>query len=397
MRLHSQCSNFIPTFKLHFNFITKIKRLLIMQITIYQPFKEAKRIKIFIPYNMYAIRNSVKRMNSSFWHPHQKLWSVINTKENFETLKNICKEHYTIEKDIRFIPVPTVPLNEKAIDALYDLEKALVLKQYSTSSITTYKKMFSVFLGKFMQRDLTTISKDEIEGFIYELIKKSKISESYQNQMINAIKAFYEHALKQPREYYDIQRPKKTKSIPNTLSKAEVLKIVQSPNNIKHRAILCTIYGSGLRISELINLRIADVHSKDGYLYIKDSKGKKDRKTILSQQLIILLRAYYKAYKPSYWLFEGQSGCQYSTSSIRAIFRKSVKETNSNPWATVHTLRHSFATHCIENNINLRHLQNMLGHSSPKTTEIYTKTIEINNKTITSPLDSLLKNSTLQL
>ena len=150
-----------------------------------------------------------------------------------------------------------------------------------------------------------------------------------------------------------------------------------------------------MRISELINLRIVDVHSKDGYLYIKDSKGKKDRKTILSEQLLFLLRDYYKKYKPAYWLFEGQTGGQYSTASIRAIFRKAVKDTNSNPWATVHTLRHSFATHCIENNINIRHLQNMLGHSSPKTTEIYTKTIEINNKTIISPLDTLLKNTRL--
>ncbi|MGB1000409.1 MAG: tyrosine-type recombinase/integrase, partial [Flavobacteriales bacterium] len=209
---------------------------------------------------------------------------------------------------------------------------------------------------KFENRNLTEVTKDEIEGFIYELIKKSKISESYQNQLINAIKAYYEHALKLPKEYYEIQRPKKTLSIPNVLSKNEVLQIIQHPKNIKHKAILQTIYGCGLRISEVLNLRIVDIHSKDGYLFIKDSKGKKDRKTILPQQLLLLLRTYYKAYRPSYWLFEGQSGSKYSTTSIRNIFRKAVKETNSNPWATVHTLRHSFATHCIENNINIRHL-----------------------------------------
>jgi site-specific recombinase XerD len=336
-------------------------------------------------------------MDSSFWHPHQKLWSVINTTKNFELLKELCQGNYKIDKDIHFKPIENVALNQNSIEALFELEKALVLKQYSESSIKVYKKMFSVFLSKFMHRDLKEVTKEDIEGFVYELIKKHKISESYQNQLINGIKAYYEHALKMPREYYDIQRPKKTVSIPNVLSKNEVYNILQSPENIKHKAILSTIYGSGLRISEVLNLRIADVHSTDGYLFIKDSKGKKDRKTILSQQLVVLLRAYYKEYKPSYWLFEGQSGEKYSTASIRAIFRKAIKDTNSNPWATVHTLRHSFATHCIENNVNMRHLQNMLGHSSPKTTEIYTKTIEINNKTITSPLDSLLKNSNLPI
>ena len=169
----------------------------------------------------------------------------------------------------------------------------------------------------------------------------------------------------------------------------------QNPQNIKHKAILWTIYSAGLRISELTNLRVVDIHSEEGYIFVKDSKGKKDRKTILSEHLIDLLRKYYKQYKPSYWLFEGQTGGKYSVSSIRAIFRKSVSETNSNPWATVHTLRHSFATHCIENNINLRYLQNMLGHNSPKTTELYTKTIQINNKNIKSPLDKLLNNPNL--
>ena len=336
-------------------------------------------------------------MDSSFWHQHQKLWSIINTEENLKHLKEICKGSYSIKKEATPTSIPSVSLNKNAVEALFLLEKALVLKQYSATTIKTYKNMFIVFLGKFMERDLKEINKEEIEGFVYELIKKNNVSESYQNQIINAIKAFYEHALKMPREYYDIQRPKKAVSIPNVLSSKEVLNIIQAPKNIKHKAILTTIYSAGLRISELINLRIADVHSDEGYLYIKDSKGKKDRKTILSKQLLLLLREYYKQYKPSYWLFEGQTGCKYSTSSIRAIFRKAVKDTNSNPWATVHTLRHSFATHCIENNINMRHLQNMLGHSSPKTTEIYTKTIAINNKTVISPLDALLKNTNLQL
>jgi len=246
-----------------------------------------------------------------------------------------------------------------------------------------------------MNYDLKQITKEQIEGFVYQLIKENNISESYQNQMINAIKAYYEHVLGLPREFYEIERPKKSVKIPNILSEEEVYKIIQNPKNLKHQAILWTIYSGGLRISEVINLRLADINSKDGYIFIKGAKGKKDRKTILSEYLIIMLRNYYVKFKPAYWLFEGQTGGKYSVTSIRNIFRKAVKNTNSNPWATVHTLRHSFATHCIQNGVNMRHIQNMLGHSSPKTTEIYTKTIEINNKKIKSPLDNLIKNITL--
>lgn len=364
-----------------------------MKISIYQPQKNAKRIKISIPFKDVALRKSIKQMNSSFWHPNQKLWSVVNTEENLMHLKQLSQGNYELKPEVRYIPLPETPLNTQSIEVLNALERVLVLKHYSASSIRAYKKMLKLFLTKFMHRNLKQITKEEIEGFLYELIRKNKISESFQNQLVNAIKAYYEHVLGMPREYYDIKRPKKAQTIPNVLSQKEVLKIIQFPENIKHRAILWTIYSAGLRISELINLRIVDVHSEEGYLFIKDSKGKKDRKTILSAHLVTLLRQYYKKHKPSYWLFEGQTGGQYSTTSIRNIFRKSIKGTHSNPWSTVHTLRHSFATHCIENNINLRHLQNMLGHNSPKTTEIYTKTIEINNKTIVSPLDFLLKNN----
>jgi len=358
---------------------------------IYEPKKNAKRIKIFIPYELHDMRKSFKALSSSYWHSNQKLWSIVNTSKNLALVKKTFNGKFKIKNEKPFTPVKSATLTDQAEDMLLDLEKTLVLKHYGQSTVNTYKKMFTVFLAKFMHQDLKQISKAQIEQFIYDLIKLNNISESYQNQLINAIKAYYEHVLGLPREYYDIQRPKKSHNIPNVLSQLEVLNILQHPRNIKHKAILWTIYSGGLRISEVINLRVSDVHSDEGYLFIKDSKGKKDHKTILSNHLVTLLRKYYILHKPSYWLFEGQTGGKYSTTSIRSIFRKAVKETDSNPWATVHTLRHSFATHCIENNVNLRHLQNMLGHNSPKTTELYTKTIQINNKNISSPLDNLLK------
>jgi len=363
---------------------------------IYDCLPNAKRIKVYIPYSLKDIREEFKKINSSFWHPNQKLWSVVNTPENIALVKFIFNNNYitkplSLPKKIEFNK-----LNKKAISALNELEKTLVIKRFSSSTVRMYKNMFKVFLSKFMEQDLKQISKEEIEGFVYQLIIKNKISESYQNQLINAIKAYYEHVLGLPREYYEIKRPKKALTIPNILSEKEVLKIIESPKNIKHKAILWTIYSAGLRISEVVNLRLVDIHSDEGFIFIKDSKGKKDRKTILSPHLVILLRKYYKAHLPSYWLFEGQTGGKYSVGSVRSIYRKAVDLTNSNPWSTVHTLRHSFATHCIEHKVNLRHIQTMLGHNSPKTTEIYTKTIEINNKKITSPLDFLINNNTLQ-
>ena len=222
-------------------------------------------------------------------------------------------------------PLPEVILNQRQIEALLNLEKTLVLKRYGLSTTRMYKRMFSLFLMKFSSRDLVQITKQEIESFIYELIKKNGISESMQNQLINAIKAYYEHVLKKPIEFYDIERSKKSINIPNVLSEEEVAAILNSPKNIKHKAILWTIYSAGLRISEVLNLRIADINSDDGYLFIKNSKGNRDRKTILSPRLLPLFRSYYKKYRPSYWLFEGQTGGKYTQSSIRSFFSRAVK------------------------------------------------------------------------
>jgi len=152
------------------------------------------------------------------------------------------------------------------------------------------------------------------------------------------------------------------------------------------------MYSGGLRKSEVVNVRIEDIRKDDLTIFIKGAKGKKDRKTILSEQLIKLLRIYYKQYRPAYWLFEGASGGQYSASSISKLFRTAVKDAGITPWATPHTLRHSFATHLMQNGVNLRYIQTLLGHSSPKTTEIYTHVIRVDNKVVKSPLDKLLEN-----
>jgi site-specific recombinase XerD len=362
-----------------------------MNAIIYESRSNAKRIKFFIPYKAFEWRNQVKALNGSFYHYPQKLWSIVNTKTNFLKLKEIFGDKFEFKSNNASKPIPTKRLNASSLVLLEQYEQKIILKGYSNHTLKSYRGAMIMFLSYFESRDIELLTKEEIEGFIYHLVTKHKISETRQNLLINAIKFYYESVLGKPREYYDIQRPKRNLSLPNVLSAIEVNALINSPKNLKHKAILYTLYSAGLRLSEIIKVRIEDIHSDDGYIFIKGAKGKKDRKTVLSPILVDLLRKYYVQYKPAYWLFEGQDGGKYSGSSINKIFRRAAKDANINPWATPHTLRHSFATHLLQQGTNLRYVQSLLGHNSSKTTEIYTHVMNINNKTINSPLDQLMK------
>ncbi|WP_439483673.1 tyrosine-type recombinase/integrase [Cyclobacterium plantarum] len=360
------------------------------KLILYRPNPRSGRFKVYIPYSFKRERAQFKSINGSFYHPSQRLWSLVNTEKNMETVKNLFGEKLEIcESSGQSAKMPVFVLNEKIQQELDRLHQKLVLMGFSPSTVGNYKSAFSKFLKFFESRDLLELSKEEIEGFVYHQVSKYKLSESSQNSLINGIKAYFEHVLGRPREYYEIQRPKRSNSLPNVLSKEEVASLIQHTENQKHRTILLTIYSAGLRISEAIKLRICDIHSEEGYLFIKGSKNKKDRKTVLSPILLQELRAYYKTYRPSYWVFEGQDGGQYSATSIQAVFRKAVKESGINPWATVHTLRHSFATHLLQSGTNLRMIQVLLGHSRSTTTEIYSHILAVSNKNVVSPLDSL--------
>ena len=363
-----------------------------MKVTILPHSPKSKRIKFHIPFQLKEVREKIKCLNTTWYHPNQKLWSIINTADSKKQLLSIFEDQW--EMAIKGTPSKVADtgfqLSESSQKALEAMHQKIVLKGFSPSTLKTYKNFFSKFLCYFNSRDLKDVRKEEIEAFLYKLVVKEKLSESAQNQFVNAIKFYYEQVLGQPREFYDIQRPKKSNDLPNVLCKGDIKKILNQPKNIKHRAILATIYSAGLRIGEVLNLRIEDIRSEEGYIFIKGGKGKKDRRTILSPKLLELLRDYYKKEKPAYWLFEGQAGGRYSTRSIQAIFRRATREAGISPWATPHTLRHSFATHLLQQGVSLRHIQDLLGHSSSRTTEIYTHILKVNNKSFESPLDSIL-------
>lgn len=358
---------------------------------IYLAQPSAKRIKFHIPYERKDWRAAIKAMNTTWYHAPQKLWSIINTPTAIKQLKAIFGKEMIIKDQEQKPKQAYIEMIENERDVIAAFESKIILKAYSIHTQKNYRAQLIQFLIYHRKRDIATLNKSDIEQYVVHLIKNFKISSSKQNLVINAIKFYYEQVLGKERTVYDIQRPKKNQTIPNVLSTDEIKRLLDTITNIKHKAMIMTIYSAGLRRSELINLRIQDIKTDEGYIFIKGGKGQKDRKTILSTKLLTVLRKYYLKYKPSYWLFEGADGGQYSVSSLRSIFRKAVKISNINAWATLHTLRHSCATHLLQKGVNLRLIQTMLGHSSAKTTQIYTHVLNINNKIFESPLDSLLE------
>lgn len=257
-------------------------------------------------------------------------------------------------------------------ESLNKYKNLLIQKRYSLNTQKIYLCYFKDFCQYFKDYDLDTIQKDQINSYLLELIKTKNISPSQQNQRINTIKFYYEKVLYREKEFYELNRPRKEKRLPKVLSKNEIKRIFDSTYNIKHKSILMLIYSSGLRRSELLNLKVKDIDSERMIIYINNGKGKKDRISLLSENLLHILRDYYKKYQPEQYLFEGQNGGMYSPTSVANILKKTTQKAGINKNVTLHMLRHSFATHLLEQGTDLRSIQELLGHSSSKTTEIYT-------------------------
>jgi len=270
------------------------------------------------------------------------------------------------------------------------LEK-LVQKRYSKNTINTYSTYFKDFINEFKNQNITSLSKDKINSYILKLIKQNNISASQQNQRINAIKFYYEKVLGRNKQYYELHRPRKEHKLPKVLSKNEIKNILNSCNNLKHKCILMLIYSAGIRRSELINLQVIDIDSKRMVVNINGAKGKKDRISLLSNNLLQLLRQYYKEYKPQKFLFEGQTGGKYSPTSVENILKKATLKAGIKKNVTPHMLRHSFATHLLEQGTDLRYIQELLGHNSSKTTEIYTHVCKNAIDKIKNPVDDFFE------
>jgi site-specific recombinase XerD len=280
------------------------------------------------------------------------------------------------------------PLNSEQQTGVDAMVRYMESCRNASSTIGTYSDAIRTFLRFFHDRPIATLEAKDITTFNVEYILKYNYSSSFQNQVVNAVKLFFRVVQHSKMVVEDIERPRREHRLPNVLSKEEVLKLIDSTQNLKHKTMLALIYSAGLRISEALTLKPKDIDSKRMLIHVKNAKGKKDRYTLLSDKILLLLRAYYSIYRPKEFLFEGQNGGQYSSRSAQAVLKEAVKKAGILKQVSLHTLRHSFATHLLESGTDLRYIQELLGHSSPKTTMIYTHVSNTNLKKIKNPFDN---------
>jgi len=336
----------------------------------------------------------MKTLPFYFWDVDKKYWTFPYTLKIKSEIENYFGQ-FGFNIECRFINTKSKEIKEKK-NYLNDKKipdeymEMLTLKRYSINTINTYKTAFEGFINYYKTKEPADIDNQEITDYLLYLVEKRKVSASYQNQVINAIKFYYEKVLKLEKlPYIFIDRPFKDRTLPTVLSEEEIQNIINSIENLKHKTVILTLYSAGLRISELLNLKMADIDSKRKAIIVRGAKGKKDRHSLLSEKLLIYLRQYYKEYKPKKWLFEGQAGEQYSYESCYKILRIACEKVQIIKRVGLHTLRHSFATHILERGGDLRYIQVLLGHSSPKTTAIYTHITSKGMGEIKSPLDNL--------
>ena len=334
--------------------------------------KKEKRIAVYFEKNTEWIAR-IKKLEGSRWSQTLGVWHLPDTEENRIRFKIRPLSH-------------GIPSSE-GIAQIEKFKQWMRSKRYSESTLITYSEALKSFLVFYREKPIVDITNEDVIVYNNEYILKNNLSASYQNQIINATKLFFKIIHDSKMVIEELHRPKNAKTLPNVLSKEETFRLIDVTTNLKHKTLLALIYSSGLRISEAINMKLTDIDSKRMLIHVKNAKGKKDRYTLLSTKILVLLKEYYSMYKPKTYLFEGQYGEQYSSRSAQSVLHQSAKKAGITKKISLHTLRHSFATHLLESGTDLRYIQDLLGHSSPKTTMIYTHVSSTSLKNIINPFD----------
>ena len=338
-------------------------------------------IFVFFPFQKELQKELRAKFPTAKWSMTKKCWYLPDT----STVRNEVGMKPKTEVG-KAVVCQIHPINQAALKRMHE---TLLLKAYSPNTIRTYCVEFSQLLYLLKNTDVDTLTSERLRAYILYCVKTLKHSENMIHSRLNAIKFYFEQVLHREKMFLDIPRPQKKENLPKVMSKRDIAKIFVKVDNPKHLLILKLCYGMGLRVSEIVNLKISDIDSNRMLVHIESAKGKMDRCVTLPSSVLDDMRNYYKTYRPQKYLFEGKNGGQYAIRSVQAVFKNAMRKAKINKTVGIHGLRHSYATHLLECGTDMYFIQKLLGHKDIKTTEIYAKVSNRQLTNIKSPLDDL--------
>ena len=341
--------------------------------------------------------DSLKQLNEICWSSSFGCFYIAANMENLKRLKKHLNangyyvDYSAIELSNLTSEIEPVSNFSEQTDRqkILDFKNYLNGHRYSESTLETYTHFVSKFLSFHNFKTYYTLS--DVDRFVEAEIAAKNYSISSHRQCISALKHYFEFSEQEEIDTSKLKRPDKSRYLPGVLSKEEVIDLLRATRNLKHRCILAILYSSGLRIGELINLKLKDIDVDRRQVLIKQAKGRKDRYVMLAESILPLLYNYLQTYEPRIYLAEGFNGGKYTASAVRSFLKESCRRAKIRKRVTPHTLRHSYATHMLENGIDIRYIQELLGHSRPETTMIYTHVTQKDLSKIRSPLDESIK------
>ncbi len=340
-------------------------------------------IWITFPYNKQLKDELRQRFPAARWSASKKAWYLFDC-------KSVRIELGLPEKtgSGKAVMLKIHEVNKPALKRMHDL---LILKGYSPNTIRTYCNEFAQLLYLLKGNNVDNLSSEKLRSYFLYCATSLKLSENIIHSRLNAIKFYFNQVLGCEKFFFEeIPRPKKKSILPKVMNKSDISKLFAQIENPKHVLMLKLCYGMGLRVSEIVNLKISNIDSGRMMVHIESGKGKKDRYVALPEKILDDLRNYYRTYRPKEYLFEGQYGGQYAIRSVQAVFKNAMKKANIHKPIGIHGLRHSYATHLLECGTDMYFIQKLLGHNNIKTTEIYAKVSNRQLSNIKSPLDDIM-------
>jgi len=351
--------------------------------------KNEKRVKLIFNFDV-EIMNILDSFDDVAWSSSMNCWHMSSKELYLTDLQKKFKDIANIvEKSSIDINDATKDYSIEHAESIQQFKRYLINRRYSEQTIKNYIRRITHFLDFYKNKGIDSLTNEDVQTFNYECIIKKKASFAVQKQLMTSLRLFLNVVSNTNIEIDEIERAKGSRKLPEVFSKKQIEKIINCTQNQKHKTMLLLTYACGLRRGEIGNIRMSDINSERKLLLIRKAKGKKDRFVPISEKLTETLRTYYKSYKPQKYLFETEPGKPYPAESAYKVFKRALEISGIKKKVGIHSLRHSYATHLLENGTDLRYIQKILGHKSSQTTEIYTHVSNRNISNINSPADDL--------